>query len=349
MRRPERRAEAVGVARLFQQLARLCRVVFKRRIALRILNRRRHNAGRRGGVTGKSDLSQRLTVNGVVDRLTYFRIIKRLLRHVQADITLHDRGRTDQIQLAVLLQPLRLLVGNREGEVSLAGLQHRRAGVVVDNRTPGDGIQLRIAFFPVAIPLLHLHKIGLIPGDKLIRPGADRMEADLFAIFFQRRRRDHRRRRVRQNIDKGRERLLQSDFHRGGINHLGGGDMLKQVVALKVVILVAGAVEIDLHRFGVEVGAVLELNAGAQLDSPGQAVRAGLIAFRQHVHQLHIFIEAEQPLIKRFRHRLRQRVVGVVRIEGGEVGADGDNRILRRPGGRGGDGAEQAGRQQPFA
>ncbi len=168
------------------------------------------------------------------------------------------------------------------------------------------------------------------------------MKADLFAIFFQRGRRNHRGRRVRQVINKGGKRLLQGNFHRGGIHRLGGGDIFKQVVALEMVIGVAGALKVDLDRFSVEIAAVLELNPRTQLDGIGQAVRACLIAFCQHVGQLHIFVEAEQPLVERFRHRLRQRIVGVIGIERGEVRADGDNRIFCRPGGQRRHGADHA-------
>ena len=109
-----------------------------------------------------------------------------------------------------------------------------------------------------------------------------------------------------------------------------------------MVIRIAGALQVDLNRFGVKVSAVLEFNPRTQLNGVGQAVRARLIAFRQHVGQLHLFIEAEQPLIERFRHRLRQRVIGVVRIERGEVRPDGDNRVFCRPGGQRRHGAHHA-------
>ena len=137
-----------------------------------------------------------------------------------------------------------------------------------------------------------------------------------------------------QIVDKGRERLFQGHFHRGRIDDFGAGNAFEQVVALKMVIRIAGAIEVDLHRVRIEVRAILEFNPGAQLNRVRQAVGAGLIALRQHIGEFHILIEAKQPLIERFRHRLRQRVVGIIGIERGEVGRDGNHRILCCPGGQ---------------
>ncbi|SUB17657.1 Uncharacterised protein [Pantoea agglomerans] len=108
----------------------------------------------------------------------------------------------------------------------------------------------------------------------------------------------------------------------------------KQVVALEMVIRIAGAIEVDLYRFRIEVSAILEFNSGTQFDGVGQAVGAGLIALSQHVSELHLFIKAKQALIEGFRDSLRQRVVGVIGIESGEVGRDGNHRILCCPGGQ---------------
>ncbi|MNT97553.1 hypothetical protein D3C72_2399020 [compost metagenome] len=68
-----------------------------------------------------------------------------------------------------------------------------------------------------------------------------------------------------------------------------------------------------------------------QLDGIGQSIWTSLIAIGQHINQFHVFIEAEQALIERFRYRLRQAVIGIVRIERGEIRSHGDYRIFRRP------------------
>ncbi len=185
MRRPQRSAKAVRIARLFQQFPRFRRIVRPRLIALRVLNGWRHHARRRGGVAGKGHLHQRLAVNGVVDGFTHLRVIKRFLRDVHADVALHNRRAGHQFQLAVFRQQRRLFVRDREGKLRFAGLQHCGAGVVVHYRPPGDGIQLRQPLLPVSGEFFHLHKIGLVPGEQFVRSGPHRVEANLFAVFFQ--------------------------------------------------------------------------------------------------------------------------------------------------------------------
>ena len=342
MRRPQRGAKAVRIARLFQQLARFGRIVRPRLIALRIRDSRRQHAGGRGGIARKSDLHQRLAVNGIVNGFAHLRIIERLLRDVHADVALHDRRAGDQLQLAVFLQNGGLLVRDRERKLRLAGLQHRRTGVVIHYRTPGDGVQLRQPFLPVARVFLHLHKIGLIPGDQLVRTGTDRVEADLLAVFLQRGRGDHRRRRVRQNIDKRGERLFQGDFYRRRVDHLGFGDVFIEVITLEAVLRIAGAIQVYLHRVRIKVGAVLELHPGFELNGVHQPVIRNGVPLRQHVFKLHLFIQAKQALVERFRHRLGERVVSVIRIQRGEVRADGDHHIFGSERGGSGQGCRHA-------
>ncbi|MNC19599.1 hypothetical protein D3C75_675340 [compost metagenome] len=225
------------------------------------VDRRWHHAFGWGRITGKRHFHQRLAVNRIVNGFTHFRVIKRLLRHVHAEITLHDGRRSYQLQLVVFLQHASLLVRDGEGKLRFAGLEHGRSGVVINHRTPGDGVELRQPLFPVTVEFLHLHKISLVPGIKLIRASADRMETNLFAVFFQRGRGNHRRCRVGENINKRRERLFKGDFYRAGVNRFGFGNGFIQVVALEMVFRIAGAIEVNLHRFGVEISPILEFNA----------------------------------------------------------------------------------------
>ena len=184
MRRPQRGAKAVRIARLFQQFPRFRRIVRPRLIALRVLNGWRHHARRRGGVACKGHLHQCLAVNGVVDGFAHLRVIKRFLRDVHADVALHNRRAGHQLQLAVFRQQRCLFVGDREGKLRFAGLQHRGAGIVVHDRPPGEGIQLRQPRLPVSGEFLHLHIIGLVPGKQFVRSGPHRVEANLFAVFL---------------------------------------------------------------------------------------------------------------------------------------------------------------------
>ncbi|SWE71505.1 Uncharacterised protein [Klebsiella pneumoniae] len=68
---------------------------------------------------------------------------------------------------------------------------------------------------------------------------------------------------------------------------------------------IAGPVQIRFHRRGVEIGAILEFNAFPQFHGVSKAVIGNGVTLRQHVFQFHLFIQTEQPLVKRFRYGLR--------------------------------------------
>ncbi|CNT61261.1 Uncharacterised protein [Salmonella enterica subsp. enterica serovar Bovismorbificans] len=86
------------------------------------------------------------------------------------------------------------------------------------------------------------------------------MKTNILAIFFQRLRRDHRRRRVRQNINESGERLFQGNFYRCRIDNLRFCDIFIQVITLEVVIRIAGAIEIRFHRRRIKIRAVLKFH-----------------------------------------------------------------------------------------
>ncbi len=147
---------------------------------------------------------------------------------------------------------------------------------------------------------------------------------------------------MRQDIDKRGERLFQGNFDRRRVDHFGAGDIFIQVIALEAIFRIAGAVQVNLHRLRIEVCPVLELHAGPELDGIHQPVLGYGVPLRQHVFELHLFIEAKQALIERFRHRLRERVVGVIRIERGEIRADGNHHIFGSERGGSGQGCRHA-------
>ena len=224
----------------------------------------------------------------------------------------------------------------------LARLHHRGARVVVDHGLPGDRVDLRIALAPVAVELLDLEVVGRLPLDELERSRADRMERDVLAApFLQGGGADHHRRRMRELRDERRERGLERDARRVVVHDLGLGDVVVvQAVALELVVRIGHSVEVGLDRVGLEVRAVVELDALLQLDRVDESVLADLVALGQHRDQLHVLVEAEHAFVERLRHRLRQRVVGVVRVRRGERRRHGEHEVLGGVGGqrdRGGD------------
>ena len=212
----------------------------------------------------------------------------------------------------------------------LARLHDSRARVVVDDRLPGDGVDLRITFFPVAVEFRDLEVVGLLPFDELERAGANGVEGDvLAAVLLQRRRADHHRRGMRELGDERRERRLQRNARRVIVDDLGLGDVVVvQAIALEVIFGVGHAIEVRLDRIGLEVGAVVELDALFQLDRIDESVLADLVALGEHGDHLHVLVEPIHALVEGLGHRLRQGVVGVVGIGRGEGRGDGEDDVL---------------------
>ncbi|MNY12934.1 hypothetical protein D3C86_1460400 [compost metagenome] len=156
------------------------------------------------------------------------------------------------------------------------------------------------------------------------------MEGDFLAVLLQRGRADHHGRRVGQHVDERRELLLQRDLDRGRVHHLGLGHAVEQRVALELVGRIGHAVQVGLDGGGVEGGAVVELDALLELDRVDQTVLGHVVAVSQHVDQLQVLVEAEQALVERLHGCLRQRVVGIVRIERGERRVHGHHGVLGR-------------------
>ena len=286
----------------------------------------RHDAFGRRREARERDLGERLLVDGVVDRLADADVVERLLQHVEADIALDDRLAHGDVELGIGLKRRRLLVGQREGEVRFAGLQHGGAGVVFRHRFPGDGIDLRKTLLPIAVELPALDEVGLLPVLEHERAGADWMEGDVLAApFGERRRRDHRRRGMGEGVDERAERLLEGDLDGMGSNRFDLGDTVELVDTQQPVLAVGNAVEIDLDGFGVEIGAVVELDALAQLERIDEAVVGDRVALGEHRCHLEVLVELEQALVESLGDRGRQRRVGVVGIERLRLAADGED------------------------
>src|SRR6266545_4762756 len=345
VRRPQLGLEAVRIAGFGHQLLRLRDIVGPRADLHRVLHTIRNHALRRLGVAVERDLRERVLVDRVRDRLAHLRVVERLLLRVHRKVAQHDRRRGDDLEVRLALQHVGELVRNREREVCFAGLHHRRTRVVVDDRLPRDRVDLRVSLAPIAVELRDLEVIGRLPFDELERPGADRVERDvLVAILLERGRADHHRGRMRELVDERRERCLECDARRVIVDRLGHRDVVVvQAVALELVVRIGHAIEAHLDGLGLEVGAVVEFHALAQLDRVDEAVGAHRIALGEHRDHLHVLVEAEQALVERLRHRLRQRVVRVVRIGRRERGSDSEHDIL---GGERGAGGERGQRER---
>ena len=124
---------------------------------------------------------------------------------------------------------------------------------------------------------------------------------------------------MRDVVDEGAERIFQHHLHRVVVHHIGVVDHHIQALPLQVVLRIAGAIEAELHRRGVERRAVMERHALAQMEDEFLGVLGGLVAFGELRLQLHVFVEHVEPLEHQPRRRLRQVVVQIGGIEPGQV------------------------------
>lgn len=104
------------------------------------INAFRHRLLRLRGVAGEHRFNQRGFIDGIVQRQAHFDAIKRLLRDVEIDIALHILRRGNNIHIAVIVQYISLLIGNRIREGCFADRQLGHACVVINHLAPGDAV-----------------------------------------------------------------------------------------------------------------------------------------------------------------------------------------------------------------
>ena len=131
------------------------------------------------------------------------------------------------------------------------------------------------------------------------------MAAELGAMLLHRRRRDDEPGRVREI---GQERcvgLLERERHSGGVGRLhlvDGGEEERQrerTGIVERVVLIEHPLEVEDHRLGIELGAVMERHAVAQVEGVGLAVVGDLVALRERrLHLQRAVLEPHQPVIK---------------------------------------------------
>ena len=318
VRRPQLGLKAIRVAGVREQLLSLGEVVRPRAELDVVLDTLRHHAGGGKRIATERYLCQCILVDGVGDRLAHLGIIEGLLLGVHRQVAQHDRWRRHHLELRLRLQRFRLLIRDGISEVRFAGLHHCRPRIVVDDRLPGDRVHLGIALLPVAVELGDLQIVGALPFDEFEWAGPDRIGRDVLAVLGHRRRADHHARRVREIVQERGKGRLQGDLRRVIVDDFGLADIAVKPIALQLVVGIGDAIEIGLDRGGIEVRAVVKLDALLELDGVGETVLGDLVALGEDRNHLHVFVESVQAFVERLGHRLRQRVVGVVRVGGGK-------------------------------
>ena len=188
-----------------------------------------------------------------------------------------QRHRLDQLELGIVAH--RLDVGGEHAldQIETTRPQIGQAHRAVDDRQVGDLVDEDVVLVPVVGELLDDDAVLLDALDELEGPGADRMQPELVARRFGRLGRHHHAGAVGELGEQRRERLLQDEPDRQGIDDLDLVDGAQLGLAERALHRQV-AVEAVLRRRGVERLAVVELHARPELDGDGLAVGRGLVA-----------------------------------------------------------------------
>ena len=157
-------------------------------------------------------------------------------------------------------------------------------------------VEVRPPLVPVVRIALHHHPVAGRPRLQDERPGADRIAVVVVALRLDRRRRLHDVvctgygndfRQVQRRIDE----VIDDGQIIGHLETLDVGDIEGAAALVRRILL---AVEIPLHRLGVERRAVVELHAGPQLERPGLVVLGAGPRQRELGLHLAVVVEAGQ-------------------------------------------------------
>ena len=226
------------------------------------------------------------------DRLAYLEIVEWRLLVVDRKDGLAF-GRADHDLEARVGLDLRQRVAELEiGQRLYVAREQRRHG---RGRVRDDaelGLVERHGITPVPVGLDDRDRRALGPVVELEGAGANR----LFLVRLRRFGRDDHRIAPAHIVEEGALRILQRHFHGGGVDCFYCVDRGKQAFLRVGRIVGAGPVEREFHVVGVEVGAVMEFDAGPELERIDLAVVGNGPAFGQRRQHLAARADARQAL-----------------------------------------------------
>ena len=309
-------------------------------------------------------VGQRLAIDGEIDRLAHAQVlervlvqrravlggdVQRLVAHVELDVEDIDGVDGLHVDLGVALERIDIGGGNAADQVELSGLQLRDAGGIVGDLL-ADVTRPRLLRAPEAVVARQDEVAFRLPRNVLVRPGADRGLAGVERLvggFL-----GQPGRSFRGDDEQADEVVGQ--VGRGTIGHDVHGERIDDLGFLH-------PPHVDGRRIGTrhdrdaldreldvlrgEVGAVVELDAAAQLELPGRVVER-LPAFGQTRLELQAVARPDQ----RIEHVLQRLGVragrGEVRIDRVGTAAHPDGEGLRKGRRDQRDGAQQSDEQR---
>ena len=251
------------------------------------------------------------------------------LMRVDHELDRPDGRRGAEEELRVLLDDAAQVGWDVHRHVDLGVLERGHPHRVVGDRLEDHGLDLRGAV-PVAREGLHHDLFVLGPADELEGPGADGSPRDrdrvLARVLLGR---VHRGLAQGDVAQEHRPRLLGVDPHGVGIHDLHPVDRRERRGAPQLVGRVGQALDAELDRVGVEILAVVELDAPAQLELPGgRRHQLGHLG-RERRHQLEGLVALDQALEHLRAHVRRRRLLLVHHVERGGVHALRDHDLAR--------------------
>ncbi len=310
-------------------------------------DQRRQQVGGNRAVIAKEVLDQAFFVNGMGNGFADTNILEFFDFEVEGQVAGVERRAGHDIKVGIVGRSGQIFDHSLFHALDVASLEGQEAGRVIGDHAEEDLINLRCAA-PVIHILLNNDVVAFNPFHKFEGAGSHTAAGGRTIAFASRLNGsragdgEHIHGEVRQ---EGRQRVAQIEFNGIVVNFLDFGDdtgVIKttphRLVIFKdlagVVVGVRGkapALEVEDHSIGIEIGAIMEFDAFAQLASPYGCIFIGRAFFSQGRDW---FGAAGLILVERLQHlasdaeRLAIGHDGRVKLDGiGAPSEDEDNRF----------------------
>lgn len=276
----DRHFQPVLVAGLGEQLLRLLRII---RIGagdvlgIGPVGARQRHPGRLAKATERR-LDEGVAIEREVDCLADLDVVERSARVVEIHLDAIQRRRRHQLEILGALdhrlQPRRQL----ERHVVLTGDHRAQRGRILRDDVELDAVQEWPALAPVVFVAGDDDDLVIVPAHELPRAGANRLPIGVVAERLDIGRRHHHAGAIRQDRRQRRVGIFQLQRHlqrAGDFDAVDAGQVRLDVGAL----VGAVAIEVELHRLGVERRTVVEFDALGDVQHHG--VRIGIRPLRE--------------------------------------------------------------------